>query len=233
MRYCIGDIHGCSKTLKEIINRICKQDKQAEFYFVGDLIDRGPNSKAVIDCILDLRDRGTQIHVVRGNHEEMMLFSYQNNLAISDTMWASNGAQMTVRSFSSQANLDLKVQDLIPKRYYEFINSLPYYIETDDYFIVHAGFNFNIENPFKDTESMIWTREEKNKQEFTKGKKIIHGHTPVPIEQIELRILSNKIDIINIDSGCVYNNIPKMGFLTALNLDKMEIISVKNIDLLH
>lgn len=230
MRYCIGDIHGCSKTLQKITKQICKADKQAEFYFVGDLIDRGPNSKAVIDHIIELRDDGIHVNVVRGNHEEMMLFSYKNNLKIYDTIWASNGAEMTVKSFSAQANLDLTVKSLIPKKYYEFINSLPYYIETDDYFIVHAGFNFNSDNPFKDFESMVWTREEKNNIKFIKGKKIIHGHTPIPTEQIKSRIIDINTGIINIDSGCIFKNLPGLGFLTALNMNTIEAIFVKNVD---
>jgi serine/threonine protein phosphatase 1 len=230
MRYCIGDIHGCIKTLKELINQICLVNKHPELYFVGDLIDRGPNSKAVIDYILDLKNNGLKINSVRGNHEQMLIHVYAHNLRITDSNWYFNGAENTIRSFNAIADLNKTVKDLIPEKYFHFLDSLPYFIELDDYLIVHAGFNFNSKNPFTDFETMLWTREEHNKFEFTKGKKIIHGHTPVPIELIKSRIENKNIDVINIDSGCVFTNLEKLGTLTALNMDKLELINIKNID---
>ena len=136
----------------------------------------------------------------------------------------------TIRSFNALADLNKTVKNLIPKKYFQFLDSLPYFIELDDYIVVHAGFNFNIKNPFTDFENMLWTREEHNKFEFTKGKKIIHGHTPVPIEQINSRIKNKNTSVINIDSGCVFTNLEKLGTLTALNMDNLELLNVKNID---
>ena len=230
MRYCIGDIHGCIKTLKELIRQICLIHKHPELYFVGDLIDRGPDSKAVIDYILELKNKRLKINCVRGNHEEMLIHAYTYNQKITDSNWNFNGAENTIRSFNTTADLNKNVKNLIPKKYFQFLDSLPYFIELDDYIVVHAGFNFNIKNPFTDFENMLWTREEHNKFEFTKGKKIIHGHTPVPIEQINSRIKNKNTSVINIDSGCVFTNLEKSGTLTALNMDNLELINVKNID---
>jgi len=230
MRYCIGDIHGCIKTLKELINQILLVDKQPELLFVGDLIDRGPNSKAVIDYILELKNKGLKINCIRGNHEQMLIHAYTHNQRITDSNWYFNGAENTIRSFNAKADLDIKIKNLIPEKYYLFLDSLPYFIELDDYLVVHAGFNFYAKNPFADFESMLWIREEHNKFEFTKGKKIIHGHTPVPIEQIKSRIKNKNTSVINVDSGCVFTNLEKLGTLTAFNMDNMELINVKNID---
>ncbi|MCK5171237.1 MAG: metallophosphoesterase [Bacteroidales bacterium] len=231
MRYCIGDIHGCNKTLKELINQILLVDKQPELLFVGDLIDRGPNSKAVIDYILEFKDKGLKINCVRGNHEEMLIHAYKYNQKITDSNWNFNGAENTIRSFNALADLNKTVKDLMPEKYYRFLDSLPYFIELDDYLIVHAGFNFYAKNPFADFETMLWTREEYNKFEFTKGKIIIHGHTPVPIEQIKSRIKNKNTSVINIDSGCVFTNLEKLGTLTALNMDNLTLLNVKNRDL--
>jgi len=227
MRYCIGDIHGCIKTLKYLINKIYEKDSHPEFYFVGDLIDRGPNSKAVLDFIIDLYSKGIIAKSVRGNHEEMFLNAYKNNCKISDTNWQYNGAEQTIKSFVSEPNLALKVKDLVPQRYFDFINTLPYFINLNDYYIVHAGINFNSKNPFQDFEHMLWTREEQYDEKSYSNMKIIHGHSPIPKEQIKQTI---KTKNMNIDSGCVYTHIPNLGYLTAINLNTFELIIVKNID---
>ena len=231
MRYCIGDIHGCIKTLKELIRQICLINKHSEFYFVGDLIDRGPDSKAVIDYILELKNNGLKINCVRGNHEDMLIHAYTYNQRITDSNWYYNGAENTIRSFNTTADLNKTVKHLIPEKYFRFLISLPYFIELSDYYIVHAGFNFNTKNPFTDFETMLWTREEQYNPEITKGKKIIHGHTPVPFGQIKSGIENKNTNVINIDSGCVYTNLEKLGTLTVLNMDNLELINVKNIDI--
>jgi serine/threonine protein phosphatase 1 len=227
MRYAIGDIHGCIKTLEKLINRIVNNDKNPSFYSVGDLIDRGPDAKAVLDFLMDLK-KNYPVQVVRGNHEEMML----NALSQESESWFFNGADKTLLSFqNSLKTVEMDLQNIIPQKYIRFIASFPYYIELEDYFIVHAGFNFSAANPFDDTEAMVWTRTEENDFQYTQGKKIIHGHTPIPFQQIKMNIQNNTSNIYNIDSGCVYVQFNDLGTLTALNMDTHELINIKNIDL--
>ncbi|HAF28715.1 MAG TPA: hypothetical protein DCG75_06665 [Bacteroidales bacterium] len=230
MRYCIGDIHGCYKTFKELILQLFLESKHPDIYIVGDIIDRGPNSKAVIDLIFDLRQQGFTIECVCGNHEDMLKEAYQKNLKLNDTKWQLNGAKSTISSFNPQADLNLKVKELIPNHYYKYLSSLPYFIELDDYIIVHAGLNFKANNPFSDLESMLWTREENYDYNVSKGRKIIHGHTPVPFDQIRSNLTSNQVNVINIDSGCVYTQHPGLGSLTAINLDTNKLFNIPNID---
>ena len=73
--FAIGDIHGCSKTFKKLLLDKIKINKSDTIYCVGDYIDRGEDSKGVIDFILDLRAEGYTIHTLRGNHEQMLLDS--------------------------------------------------------------------------------------------------------------------------------------------------------------
>jgi len=227
MRYAIGDIHGCIKTLEKLINRIVNNDKNPSFYSVGDLIDRGPDAKAVLDFLMDLK-KNYPGQVVRGNHEEMML----NALSQESESWFFNGADKTLLSFqNSLKTVEMDLQNIIPQKYIRFIASFPYYIELEDYFIVHAGFNFSAANPFDDTEAMVWTRTEENDFQYTQGKKIIHGHTPIPFQQIKMNIQNTTSNIYNIDSGCVYVQFNDLGTLTALNMDTHELINIKNIDL--
>jgi|SRR6056297_1135590 len=226
MRYAIGDIHGCIKTLEKLINKIIQKDNNPQFYSVGDLIDRGPDAKAVIDFFMDLK-KNYPVQIVRGNHEEMML----NTLSKDSENWFFNGAENTLRSFQNNLKMDgMKLQNIIPQKYIDFISSLSYYIELEDYFIVHAGFNFAGNNPFEDTDAMVWTRTEENNPEFTNNKKIIHGHTPIPFQQIKMNIQNTISTIYNIDSGCVYLTFNDLGTLTALNMDTLELINLKNVD---
>ena len=231
MRYCIGDVHGCIKTLDKLIHEIYKLDQNPKFYFVGDLIDRGPNSKAVLDLIMNMYQNQKAISVL-GNHEAMMLNAYNKKIKVSESIWQQNGAEKTTVSFDPDANLQLSVNHLIPKNYITFIEKLPYYIELDDYLIVHAGFNFKSKSPFTDYESMVWTREEQYNPDFTKGKKIIHGHTPLTLEQVLSRIKNKNSNNINIDSGCIYVQYKDLGNLTVFNMDNRELLSVKNIDII-
>ncbi len=227
MRYAIGDIHGCIKTLEKLINIIVRNDDTPTFYSVGDLIDRGPDAKAVIDFFLDLKN-SYPVQIVRGNHEEMML----NTLFKNSENWFFNGAENTLRSFQNDfENIGTNLKNIISKEYIDFIASFPYYIELEDYFIVHAGFNFLSRNPFEDTDAMIWTRTEENNPAFTKNKKIIHGHTPIPFQQIKMNIKNSAKNIYNIDSGCVYIKFNDLGTLTALNMDTFELINIKNVDI--
>jgi serine/threonine protein phosphatase 1 len=227
MRYAIGDIHGCIKTLDKLINMIVNNDKNPSFYSVGDLIDRGPDAQAVIDFFMELK-KNYPVQIVRGNHEEMML----NALSHGSENWFFNGADKTLRSFQNFFKINgMDLQNMIPQKYINFIASLPYYIELDDYFIVHAGFNFSAANPFDDTKAMLWTRIEENDFHYTQGKKIIHGHTPIPFQQIKMNIQNTTSNIYNIDSGCVFIKFNDLGTLTALNMDTHELIQLKNVDI--
>ena len=76
-RFAIGDIHGCLKTLKALVENEIQLGKDDELFFVGDFIDRGPDSKGVLDYIGSLIRDGYKIQSVMGNHEEMLLESLE------------------------------------------------------------------------------------------------------------------------------------------------------------
>ncbi len=232
MKYFIGDVHGCIKTLKELVRQISIIDKNPKLYFVGDLIDRGPDSKAVIDYIIDLNISGVESMSVRGNHEEMLINAYLHNQKITDTDWYANGAERTIKSFNVNADIKKPVNELIPKEYFQYCSALPYFIELPNSIIVHAGLNFRISNPLTDFKIMIWTREEQYNKVLAKGKRIIHGHSPIPLEKLKCKLESGLPDIINVDTGCVYIQHKGLGYLTAFNADTLELISVKNMDLI-
>ncbi len=230
MRYAVGDIHGCIETLKILIEEKINPTKNDLLIFLGDYIDRGKNSKSVLDYLKLLIKTGYQVKLLRGNHEEMLLNSFRS---YDDFMlWYYNGASSTLLSFGINLYSTIEWQKIqqIPDEYIDFIKRTEYYYLMDDFWFVHAGFNFKHDNIFTDKHSMVWIRDVIPDMSVLKDKKIVHAHTPVPLETIRLTVDDKDFKTINIDGGCVYNNKPGLGNLVALNLDSSDIIYTPNVD---
>lgn len=217
--YIIGDIHGCANTFRQLVTEKLKLKKSDTLYCVGDYIDRGPDSKGVIDFILELRKQGFLIQTVRGNHEQMLLESVHDAYAFDQ--WLQNGGVETLKSFKVNSAAELE------SGYLSFFRETVFYIKTADFIVVHAGLNFNIPDPFIDTDSMLWIRDEKYNQSVLGGKLLIHGHTP----KMKNYILSQKMEgSVNLDGGCVFKEYRGYGHLFALDFTKHELIFTENID---
>jgi serine/threonine protein phosphatase 1 len=229
-RIVIGDIHGCVKTFKMLLEEKIRPAADDVVYCVGDLIDRGPASREVIDYILNLRREGLRIFSVRGNHEDMFLKTLDNMSFMQS--WFANGAEETLRSFHipDQMIHHYDCLKLVPEIYITFIKSLPFYYDLGDYVIVHAGVNFNTEKVFEDTDAMLWIRNMDYKTNKIGNKTIVHGHTPIPLSIIKSNIALVESKILNVDAGCVYNDLPGYGILASFDLDTRELFSMENID---
>src|SRR5690242_12138778 len=94
----VGDIHGCAKTFTHLLMTEFQLQKSDVVVCLGDYIDRGPDSKGVVDLILRLRDSGYTIHTLRGNHEQLMMDSFGGNDFLK-RLWIDNGGDKTLRSF--------------------------------------------------------------------------------------------------------------------------------------
>jgi serine/threonine protein phosphatase 1 len=217
--FVIGDIHGCAATLRRLVDGTLRPFPPDRIYLLGDLIDRGPDSKGVLDFIFELRGRGLSVSSVRGNHEEMCLLAGDDHYYLG--LWAANGGLTTMESFQADGPGD------IPHIYRDFLNSLPNYILLDNFVIVHAGLNFDPPSPFDDTSAMLWTRSPFVNQLRIGGRRLICGHTPVSQTLLEASLDSSKIML---DNGCVYAGRPDLGSLAALELESMTVQYQENID---
>jgi serine/threonine protein phosphatase 1 len=219
-RFVIGDIHGCAKTFKKLLFNTLEVGKDDDIYILGDMVDRGPNSKKVIDRVIKMQESGYRIYPILGNHELLLLDSanfVQNHIA-----WFQNGAKATLKSFGINYAYEFK-----PK-YLNFFQTLPYFYMLDDFIIVHGGLNFNIEDPFKDKESMVWIRDNLVNLEKTGGRRLVCGHTPTPLDLIQKSLKKGKIQL---DGGCVYyGRHPGLGYLVALELNTMSLFFQRNVD---
>lgn len=218
-RFVIPDIHGCCLTFRRLVSEVIGLERADELYLLGDMIDRGPDSKGVLDFFLELRDQGFSIKGIKGNHEEMCLRADEDLESME--LWIANGGLATLRSFEAESAGE------IPRRYRNLLRSLPGYILLEDFVIVHAALNFDSIDPFADTEAMLWMRTCNVDTSRIGGRRLISGHTPVTREQLTSSLASDRILI---DNGCVFAGRPGLGSLTALELNSMRIWYQDNID---
>ena len=217
-RYIISDIHGCVRTMQKLVARLALTADD-QLFFLGDFIDKGKNSRSVIDFLIQLVKGGFQIFPLRGNHEDDLLFLYEFNrdYLIEQYIKTEKGPTLF--------NQDRKID----KNYLEFLNGLPYFFELDKVFLVHGGFDFKHEKPFHNTDEMLWIRNFDYDSKQANNKTIIHGHNPTKLEEIKEKI-ANRDNIIALDNGCVFNTMEGYGNLLCLNLSSFELIVQENIE---
>jgi serine/threonine protein phosphatase 1 len=215
--FAIGDIHGCFDPFYELVEQKIRFRKGDRLVLLGDYIDRGYQTKEVIDYIMKLQEDGFDIIPLIGNHESMMLDSLGNDQSVSN--WFMNGGYETLYSFGVESINELN------NKYIHFFRNLPLYYLQDQFMFVHAGFNDEITDPLSDSFQMIWSRRENYSNPFFTGKIIIHGHTPVPLSTCREALLSHN-RVINIDTGCVYDEWGGYGHLTAIELFSRELYFV-------
>ena len=215
----VGDIHGCARTFKKMVEETIQLTREDVLYCVGDYIDRGPRSKEVVDYILALRAKSYQVYTLRGNHEQMLLDARLGGSA--QMLWMMNGGESTLRSFGVAS------PDEIDEKYQAFFAGTEFYKTGKNFITVHAGLNFDAEDPFNDLESILWIRGYEVDRDFLNNRLLIHGHTPTPKEQILLQPFEGAI---NIDGGCFYKSHPEMGHLVALSFEEQKFFVVDNKD---
>ena len=224
-QYAISDIHGCADTFIALLSKI-GFNKEDELYLLGDLIDRGPKTKELINEVLQLRAQGYFVECLLGNHEALMLEALQNQHAQRD-LWLQNGGAETLESYFQRGI------PIIPSSHLDFFERLHFYKKIPGYILVHAGLNFYAQDPFSDKEAMLWIRGwYRNLDRQWLGEQVIvHGHTPIPTTQITKSLENLKtIPILNIDAGCVYKGREEFGNLCAFDLTHQVLFFQENID---
>ncbi len=234
-KWVIPDIHGCVRTLATLIENQIKPNKNDHLIFLGDYIDRGPDSKGVIDYIMNLEDNEYNVTPLLGNHEDYCIRTFDEDrknkgfLGIRSKTkmqreWEMHGGGKTLESFNVDYPKD------IPGKYIDWMRNLPYFVEVDDFIIVHAGLNFKIDDPFSDKRSMIWIRDFKVDPEKISNKKVIHGHVPVNLEFIDMSLKNPDYNFIDLDNGIYFNDRAGYGNLLALDLGSMEYLTQSLMD---
>ncbi|CAG5079323.1 metallophosphoesterase [Parvicella tangerina] len=168
--FAIGDIHGCLKALQSIFNQdfIKKGDT---VIFLGDYIDKGPDSSGVLDWLIEHKTTYNFVFIL-GNHEIMMKAASSSSKHFIE--WLQFGGNETLQSYGIDNKSDW-VQN-IKTSHWDFIDScLPFY-EVDDYIFVHAGLEKNKELGKQNKHHLFWKKFEQP-EAFSDGKTVICGHT--------------------------------------------------------
>lgn len=218
--FAISDIHGCYDELMALYNQLPIDPEKDQMVFLGDYIDRGPNSKAVVQQLIDWKAKYPHWQVLQGNHEDLMLDAllYQSRKYLSFDLWYNQGGKETFLSYVPE-NLTryekaiIQVKDVIPEEHLTWLAALPLYYQTDDYFFVHGGVMPGIKPEDTDPYDMLWIRYQFIDSDYDWGKKIIYGHTPDDhTGSFKPNVMENKIGI---DTAACR---PLGGKLTALQL---------------
>lgn len=213
MIYAIGDVHGHLEGLQRA-HALISADKaehggaDAAVIHLGDLVDRGPDSRGVIDFLIKGRENREDWVVLRGNHDNLFL-KFLNGEDGSDPhlrkgiTWQSDvmGGAATLASYGvgkrileRQQNYEARGRNAVPEAHRAFLESLPFWFKADDILFVHAGIRPGFPIDAQDEDDLMWIRNDFFKHMGPHENLIVHGHTPVD----EPTHYGNRI---NIDSG--------------------------------
>ena len=215
--YAVGDIHGRADLLAQLLEMIAQDDASrahatSRLVFLGDYIDRGPDSHGVVEILLHGLPEGWQCDFLMGNHERMMMDALADVEALP--LWIANGGAAAVKSYVRAARTAGEdradwgdLADLLPPEHRRFFDDLRLSVEQGDFLFVHAGVRPGIALERQDPHDLVWIRRPFLDHQGSFGKVIVHGHTPVEAPEVHL----NRIAI---DTGAVFT-----GRLTALVLE--------------
>ncbi len=216
--YAVGDIHGRADLLADLLAAIAGDAGGArhELIFLGDYVDRGPDSRGVIDLILGASANPAVTAVaIKGNHEEAMLEFLAD--ATFGPVWAQHGGGATLLSYGVEPpsnRMDhgqwerarLALLGALPSAHLAFLNGLQLFERRGDYLFVHAGIRPGVPLEDQSARDMMWIRREFLDHGKPLGHVVVHGHTPEsePFEGVHR---------IGVDTGAYYS-----GRLTAVRL---------------
>lgn len=222
--YAIGDVHGRLDLLDRLLGEIAADaaqapDRRVVVVFLGDLIDRGPDSRAVIERVAagppDAGPlAGARYVCLRGNHEDILL-QFLADFSVGPR-WFRNGGLEAVRSYVGEVDagmahdyprLQRMLYRALPTHHLRFLSSIPARHEEGDYLFVHAGARPGVALESQDPYDLMWIREPFLSAREPWDKMVVHGHTVAPEPE-------ERAHRIGIDTGAY-----RTGRLTALVLD--------------
>jgi serine/threonine protein phosphatase 1 len=207
----IGDIHGCADALAAVLDSISPTANDT-IITLGDHIDRGPNSRQVVERLIALGEHCKLVSLI-GNHEAMLLDAFRDSRSMK--RWLSNGGLATMKSYGWECGAYRRqVADWIPDRHWEFLNGCERHFETDTHLFVHAGYVAELPLAEQPDLALQWRMSDPQRaRPHSSGKVAIVGHTAQSSGEIlDLGFL------ICIDTNCF-----RGGWLTALDVDEGRI----------
>jgi serine/threonine protein phosphatase 1 len=194
--YAIGDIHGRADLLARLLETIQADseatgpEQQPVVITLGDYVDRGADSRGVIDQTIAAAASGRfEFRALMGNHEEILL-NFLEDPQIAP-LWREFGGLQTLRSYGvppprprarpeDWVEVQQKFRERLPAQHFDFIGGLELMAVYGDYAFVHAGAKPGVALEAQDRRALLWIRDEFLEADHAFGKIIVHGHTPAP-----------------------------------------------------
>jgi serine/threonine protein phosphatase 1 len=218
--YAIGDVHGRLDLLDQLLAMIARDDagrprKPSSLILLGDLIDRGPDSRAVVEQVMALSASDGGLACLKGNHEEAFIMAARGDVRAlplfrrmdGEATLASYGLDPVLFRVMNDAELAVWMEQNVPRAHVDFLDALPDSIAIGDYLFVHAGIRPGVPIDEQSPADLRWIRQEFLKHRKMHPKMIVHGHS-----------ISEDVDEqagrIGIDTGAFFS-----GRLTAIGLE--------------
>ncbi len=223
--YAISDIHGCAHLLEPMLRVIdadvtsSRPDYAIEI-FMGDYIDRGPDTRATLDMLVERSRRGNAVFL-KGNHEDFLVKVFEDPSLFEN--WLNVGGVRTLMSYGlappdlardEPATILRNLIRAIPTEHLEFLDNLRLSFTCGDFFFVHAGVRPGVPLAEQTERDLLWIRDDFLQSEERFEKYIVHGHTPVRSAEF----LANRV---NIDTGAYAT-----GNLTLLSIQGGRMLAV-------
>ncbi|MEW6428260.1 MAG: metallophosphoesterase family protein [Thermodesulfobacteriota bacterium] len=209
-----GDIHGCHRALIDLLALAAPDPRRDRLVFLGDYVDRGPDSRGVIDEILRLKREFRQVVALKGNHEEVLLSFLAGR---ERDFYLMVGGRQTLESYGCGPPFDYACAAAIPEAHRHFLGDLLPSWEDESHIYVHAGLKAGVHLSMQPSDWLYWAaggRFVTQRHDF--GKRVIFGHAVQQTPLIEP-------DKVGIDTGAVYG-----GHLSCLILPEFRILQVKS-----
>ena len=230
----VGDVHGHLAKLQALLPRLYERAQPGDcLVFVGDYVDRGPDSRGVIDLVLEQADGAWDGPVVTlmGNHEEMMLDYVSGAGRYDPEIWLENGGTQTIASYAGPGR-SRGWMEQVPAEHLEFLEALGAWHQDENGIYVHAGIPPG-RRPEEVPESTLrWIRNEFIESDYQWDRVVVFGHTPqYEEERGRFRFLEparlrwrplDRPEKIGIDTGAAYG-----GPLTAVVLPERDFITLE------
>ncbi|HXG81904.1 MAG TPA: metallophosphoesterase [Sphingomicrobium sp.] len=221
--YVVGDVHGRLDLLDQLLDMIeadveSRPARKSLLVFLGDLIDRGPDSRAVVERLRTYRHERLRPYFLAGNHEEVLLRLLSGERGILSS-WLKYGGAECLQSYgldpaslngvNERAGIE-SVSGVIPAEHARFIRGFADTLSFGDYLFVHAGIRPKVDLSLQSQTDLRWIRSPFLEDDSDHGMVVVHGHTICPA-------VDERHNRIGIDTGAY-----RTGVLTALALDGAE-----------
>ena len=211
----ISDIHGDIEKFDRLLETINYDSKQDQLLLLGDYVDRGPQSRQVLDKVIELTAKGAI--ALMGNHDKMMIDAFdQPEDPLHLKRWYYNGGIKTLQNYGYEMEKDdakywytteempeALVINEETRPHLVFLKTLPFYYETDTHIFVHAGVHPETTLELTEPHTLVWIREEFHKG-YQGEKTVVFGHTPTKHLHKKPEVYFGENNIIGIDGGCAY-----------------------------